>query len=313
MRVLMSGGHGLIGGALTRRLLDDGHRVVHLVRPSGPSARPSGPSTTSYQEVVGWDPPNGTIDREALERCGPIGAAVNLAGAGIGDRRWTPARRRLIMASRCDSTRLLAGVLASLAPGPSVLVSGSAIGVYGDRGDEQLTEDSGPGAGFLAGVCQAWESASAPAEDAGIRVVRLRTGVVLAPGGGALARMLPPFRLGLGARLGTGRQYVSWITLEDEVEAIVRAIGDARLSGPLNGTAPQPVTNSELTRALGRALNRPAVLALPRPLLAAVLGRDLAGELLLASQRVLPAGLQSVGHRFIHPDIDSALDWVLAA
>ncbi|HUZ09729.1 MAG TPA: TIGR01777 family oxidoreductase [Acidimicrobiales bacterium] len=306
MNVLMSGGHGLIGGALTRRLRDDGHRVVHLVRPTGPPASPAA-------DAVAWDPPNGRVDHGALERSGPIDAAVNLAGAGIGDRRWTPARRRLITASRRDPTRLLAEVLANLAPKPSVLVSGSAIGIYGDRGDEPLTEESGAGSGFLADVCQAWESASGPASDAGIRVVRLRTGVVLAPVGGILARLLPPFRLGLGARLGTGRQYVSWVTLEDHVEVVVRALGDARLSGPLNATAPRPVTNAELTRALGRALGRPARLALPRPVLVAALGRDLADELLLASQRALPARLETLGHRFVHPDIDSALTSVLAA
>ena len=306
MNVVMGGAHGLIGRALAGRLRNDGHRVIRLVRPAGHTA-PSDP------DAVSWDPANGRIDRDALERSGPVDAAVNLAGAGIGDRRWTPARRRLIAASRRDSTRLLADALVDLSPRPAVLVSGSAVGIYGDRGDEELTEESGPGSGFLPDVCRAWEAAAVPAADAGIRVVWLRTGLVLAPAGGILTRLLPPFRLGLGARLGTGRQYVSWITLDDEVEAVVRILDDDRLSGPVNATAPGPVTNAELTRALGRALHRPAGLAVPRAALTAVLGRDMADELLLASQRVRPAKLEAVGHLFAHPDIGSALAAVLAA
>ena len=306
MNVVMGGAHGLIGRALAGRLRNDGHRVIRLVRPAGHAAPPD-------PDAVSWDPANGRIDRDALERSGPVHAAVNLAGAGIGDRRWTPARRRLIAASRRDSTRLLADALVDLSPRPAVLVSGSAVGIYGDRGDEELTEESGPGSGFLPDVCRDWEAAAVPAADAGIRVVWLRTGLVLAPAGGILTRLLPPFRLGLGARLGTGRQYVSWITLDDEVEAVVRILDDDRLSGPVNATAPGPVTNAELTRALGRALHRPAGLAVPRAALTAVLGRDMADELLLASQRVRPAKLEAVGHRFAHPDIGSALAAVLAA
>jgi len=234
-----------------------------------------------------------------------------MAGAGIGDHRWTDARRQEIMASRVGPTRLLAGIAAHLDPVPGVLVSASAIGYYGDRGDEILTEESAPGEGFLADVCRAWEDATAPAGD-WMRVVHLRTGVVLSALGGALAKQLPLFRLGLGGRLGSGRQYTSWITLDDEVSAIRRALEDDRLTGPLNATAPNPVTNAELTRALGRALHRPTLLTVPRPALAVVLGGEMSRELLLGGQRVHPARLIALGHTFAHPDIDSALDAVLA-
>jgi hypothetical protein len=232
---------------------------------------------------------------------------VHLAGAGIGDRRWSEVRRREIMGSRVAGTTEVARALVALDPRPAVLVSASAVGFYGDRGDEVLTEASGPGTGFLAEVCQAWEAASEAASAAGVRVVTLRSGVVLAKQGGGLAKQLPLFRLGLGGRLGSGRQYLSWITLDDEVAVIRRAIEDASLSGPLNATAPEPVTNAEFTRALGRALRRPAVVWVPGPALELALGAGIARELLLAGQRAMPVALAAIGHRFGHPQIGGAL------
>lgn len=307
MRVLVSGAHGMIGSAVVARLAAEGHAVVTLERP-GSERRPV-PGTTGS---VRWDPPADTLDRTALADGGRIDAVVHLAGAGIGDRRWSAARRQELVASRVGSTSLLATELASAATPPDVLVSASAVGFYGDRGDEELTEDDPPGDGFLADLCRRWEDATAPAAEAGIRVVTLRSGIVLSPTGGALARQLPLFRLGLGGRLGDGHQWVSWITLTDEVGAVVRAITDPGLRGPVNAAAPQPVTNAELTRAIARAVHRPAVLWVPRAALALALGGQLADEMLLASQRVRPARLTAVGHRFEHPEVNSALAAILA-
>lgn len=308
MNVLISGSHGLIGSALAGSLIAEGHGVVRLVR-EAPAARARAGGDRPAE--VPWNPSQGTLDQEALDRHGPYAAVVHLAGAGIGDRRWTDARRKEIMASRVGPTRLLAEIAAHLHPVPGVLVSASAVGYYGDRGDEILTEESAPGEGFLADVCRAWEDATAQAGDS-MRVVHLRTGVVLTSRGGALAKQLPLFRLGLGGRVGSGRQYMSWITLDDEVSVIRRALEDDRLTGPLDATAPTPVTNAEFTRALGRALHRPALFTVPRPALAAVLGGEMSRELLLAGQRVQPARLIALGHTFAHPGIDGALDSVLA-
>ncbi len=305
MNILLSGAGGLIGRAFADQAASRGDQVVPLVRPESAAADRPGPS-------VAWDVAAGTVDRAALDRLGPFDAVVHLAGAGIGDRRWTATRRREIRDSRVRSTRLLATVLPSLDQPPRVLVSASAVGYYGDRGAEWLTEESGAGAGFLADVCRAWE-AEAEAIDGRLRVVRLRSGIVLTDRGGALARQLPLFRLGLGGRLGTGRQYVSWITLDDHLAVVRRAIDDDRLAGPVNATAPVPVTNAELTAALGRALKRPAIAPAPRPALRLALGRQLADELLLAGQRAVPAQLTAVGHSFAHPDIDTALGSLFAA
>jgi len=295
VRVLLSGSSGLIGRALTRSLTADDHVVVPLARAGG------------SPESVPWDPGGAGLDHAALADRGPYDAVVHLAGAGIGDRRWSEVRRREIMGSRVAGTTEVARALVALDPRPAVLVSASAVGFYGDRGDEVLTEASGPGTGFLAEVCQAWEAASEAASAAGVRVVTLRSGVVLAKQGGGLAKQLPLFRLGLGGRLGSGRQYLSWITLDDEVAVIRRAIEDASLSGPLNATAPEPVTNAEFTRALGRALRRPAVVWVPGPALELALGAGIARELLLAGQRAMPVALAAIGHRFGHPQIGGAL------
>ena len=297
MRVVVSGSSGLIGRALVEALRDRGDEVTPLVRRS-PAA---GEAT--------WDPPTGSIDAGALDGAD---ALVHLAGAGIGDRRWTPERRREILASRVESTSLLSRTLAGLAHPPAVLVSASAVGYYGDRGAEELTEDSTAGTGFLADVCRAWEDATAPAADAGLRVVRLRSGVVLSPRGGALARQLPLFRLGVGGRLGTGRQWLSWISLPDEVGAVLHTLAEPSLRGPVNATAPGPVTNRDFTAALGRALHRPTVMAVPGVALRIALGPALAAEMVLAGQRVLPARLTASGFRFAHARLDEALAALLA-
>lgn len=307
MRVLLTGAHGLIGSALLAQLGADGHQVVTLDRPSSERRSPGNRAGS-----VAWDPKAGTLDRRELGAQGPFEAVVHLAGAGIGDRRWSSARRAEILDSRIAASSLLAETLASSSPRPGVLVSASAVGFYGDRGQEVLTEESAAGRGFLAEVCREWESAVQPAAEAGIRVVTIRSGIVLSPSGGILARLLPLFRLGLGARLGDGRQYVSWITLPDEIAGIRRAIDESALEGPVNLVAPDPVTNAVFTQAVARAVRRPAVLRVPRAALALALGADMADELLLASQRVLPSRLTSVGHVFAHPELDGALSAVLS-
>ena len=295
MRVLVSGSRGLIGSALVSSLRAGGHDVRRLVR---------GEATG---DDVAWDPGGGTIDRAALE--GTEGV-VHLAGEGIGAKRWTRAQKREIRDSRVEGTRLLAEALAGLEPRPEVLVSGSAVGVYGDRGDEVLTEDSTLGDSFLAGVCKEWEAATAPVAEAGIRVVNIRSGIVLSPAGGALKKQLPLFKLGLGGNLGSGWQYMSWISIDDEVGAIGHALATPSLRGPVNLTAPEPVRNAQFTSTLGRVLARPSVLPVPRLALAVVLGRELAAEM-LGSQRVLPIRLEASGYAFHHPELEPALRHVL--
>jgi hypothetical protein len=297
MRVIVSGASGLVGSSLTAALRARGDEVTALVR------------RTPLAGEARWDPAVGSIDAGALEGAD---ALVHLAGTGIGDKRWSARRRQEILSSRVESTSLLMRAVTGLSRPPKTMVSASAVGFYGDRGDEELTEDSGPGTGFLADVCRAWEDATEPAAHAGVRVVRLRSGVVLSAHGGALARQLPLFRLGVGGRLGSGRQWLSWISLRDEVGAILGALDEPALRGPVNATAPTPVTNRDFTRALGRALHRPAVLAVPAVALRVALGPDLASELVLAGQRVVPTSLMATGFRFAHPDVDAALAAVLA-
>ena len=298
MRVVVTGSSGLIGRALVAALRERGDTVTLLVR-----HEPQDPSESQ------WDPVAGSIDPAAIVGAG---AVVHLAGAGIADRRWSAQRKAEILGSRVRSTDLVARAVATSAPG-SVLVSGSAIGIYGNRGDEVLDERSETGHGFLADVCRAWEAAAEPAASAGARVVLLRTGVVLSPSGGALGRQLPLFRLGLGGRLGDGSQWLSWISLADEVGAILHAIDEPALSGPVDATAPNPVTNGTFTSALAAAVHRPALLAVPRAALRLALGPELADEALLASQRVLPGRLATTGYRFVAPDITTALTTLLAA
>jgi uncharacterized protein (TIGR01777 family) len=290
--VAVTGSHGLIGSALVERLTRDGDKVIRLVRRA-----PSAP------DEVSWDPEAGTIDGPSLEG---VDAVVHLAGEGVGERRWNREQKARILDSRVRGTDTLVSALASLADKPAVLVSGSAIGFYGDRGDELLTEDSRPGEGFLTDVVLAWEAAAAPAADAGIRVVCARTGVVLSRRAAVLKRQLPLFRMGLGGRIGSGRFWMSWVSIDDEVGALLHCIREPALSGPVNIVAPNAVTNAEFTKALGRAVHRPTVLVVPRFGLNLMLGRELADNL-LASQRIAPTKLEASGYRFVHPTIEGAL------
>ncbi len=313
MRVLVAGSSGLIGTALVERLAEGGHSVTRLVR----NTDSRGDLSTSAGSAGGvgaipWDPAVGLLDLDTLAGAGPFDAVVNLAGAGIGDRRWSRDRKQTILGSRTSSTRLLATSLAALERPPSTLVNGSAVGFYGDRGSEELTEDSGSGSGFLTAVCRAWEAASEPAREAGIRTVLLRSGIVLTARGGALARQLPLFRLGLGGRLGRGDQYRSWITLDDEVGAILHCLEDDGLRGPVNATAPHPATDAELAKVLGDVLGRPAVLAVPGFALRIALGSEMATELLLSGQRALPRAMSTRGFRFSHETIAGAVRWAVA-
>jgi uncharacterized protein len=297
VKIAVTGSRGLIGSALIPSLGAAGHDVVRIVRGRAGAGE------------IGWDPPNHVIEAEKLSG---VEAVVHLAGAGVADRRWSPAYKREILSSRVDGTTTLAQALSEMAVRPAVMVSASAVGYYGSRGDEVLTEDSGPGTGFLAGVCAQWESSTAAAVAAGVRVVTLRTGVVLSAAGGALRTQLPPFRLGGGARLGSGTQQFSWISRRDAVAAITSLLIDDAMAGPVNLTSPQPVTNAAFTRALGRALHRPAVLAVPSPLLRLALGREMAEEFLLTSQRVMPARLLAAGFTFADAALPDALMTALA-
>jgi uncharacterized protein (TIGR01777 family) len=292
MKLAVTGSRGLLGSALVPALEAAGHTVVRLVRGSAMNGE------------VRWDPAAGVLDTTLLVG---VDGAVNLAGEGIADKRWTQEQKQRILDSRVRSTELLARGLAALDPKPSVLVSGSAIGFYGDRGDEELTEESVSGDGFLADLVRRWEAATAPAEAAGVRVAHIRTGIVLSARGGALKKQLPLFKLGLGGRLGSGRQYQSWIAIDDEIGAILHALSTDRISGPVNLTAPMPVTNREFTATLGRVLGRPTLLPVPRFALSLALGGQLATEVLLASQRVLPATLGATGYQFKHPGLEAAL------
>jgi hypothetical protein len=297
VRIAISGSSGFVGGAFSQDAASRGDRVVRLSR--------IGTATDS----AGWDPATGTVDARAL---GSVDAVVHLAGENVAAGRWTKARKAAIHESRGPATERLCRSLASLGSRPTVLVSASAVGYYGDRGDEELDEASPPGTGFLADVVRAWEAATAPARDAGIRVVCLRIGIVLHPRGGALQRMLLPFRLGLGGRLGSGQQWMSWITLPDLVAAIRFAIATPTLAGAVNAVAPAPVTNREFTATLARRLHRPAFLPAPRLGLRLLFG-ELADEGLLASQRAFPRQLQRSGFAFTAPTLDEALRLVPAA
>jgi uncharacterized protein len=297
--VVLSGASGMLGAALQRSLTAGKRQTIQLIRRS-PTA----------QGHVRWDPTSDQplADPSLLEG---IGAAIHLSGASVAGHRWTQAYRREMTASRVDSTRRLATALARLRQPPASLLVASAIGIYGDRGDVVLDESSTPGSGFLAGLCRQWEAAAEPAVQAGIRVVHLRFGVVLGRGKGALQQMLPAFRVGLGARLGSGRQWMSWISLEDAVNAVTFLLERQDLAGVVNVTGPNPVTNSEFTRALGRQLGKPAFLAVPAFAARLIFGQ-MADEALLASARVKPAKLIDAGFPFSTPEIDGALQAALA-
>ena len=297
MNVAFSGASGLIGAALIASLEAGGHRAIPLVRRA---PRPG-------EDALRWDPASG-----AITPAGPsvADAVVHLAGDSIMGLRWTAEKKRRIRESRTIATRLLVQTLTRLAKPPAVLVCASGVGYYGSRGDEVLSEESRPGTGFLADLAREWEAATATAIAQGIRVVNLRLGVVLSAHGGALAKMLTPFRLGLGGVIGDGTQWMSWIALDDVIGAIRHAITTDALRGPLNLVAPGPVTNVEFTRTLGRALGRPTLVPLPAFAARLAMGQ-MADELLLASQRVVPARLQASGYRFRYPTLEDALRAVL--
>jgi hypothetical protein len=297
VKILISGSTGLIGSSLIPHLSRQGHGIVRLVR------RP----TRHDAAEVHWNPSQGTIDVSGLEG---MDAIVHLAGENIGNARWTARKKARILHSRVEGTRLLVNSLTRLAHPPKVLVSASAVGYYGSRGGEVLDEDSPPGSGFLPRVCREWEAATSPAAKKGIRVVNLRMAPVLTNRAGILPRMLTPFRLGLGARLGNGRQYMSWISVDDLIAVFDHVLRIESLRGPLNAASPCPVTNREFTQTLARVLRRTAFLSVPAPAVRLLLG-EMADELLLASQRVQPSRLKASGYRFHHPDLESALRHLL--
>jgi uncharacterized protein len=293
MKVAVTGASGLIGSALAATLRQGGDQVVALVRRTPASA-----------DEIAWDPmaEHGAVPPGALDG---VGAVVHLAGAGVADHRWTQSYKEEIRASRVGGTHALAGLLAAMDHPPAVLLSGSAIGWYGDTGGRQVDESSPSGHGFLPSVVQDWEAATDAAREAGVRVVCLRSGIVISRHGGVLARLLTPFRLGLGARLGSGTQFMSWVTLADWIRAAQFLIGHPELSGPVNITTPNPVTNAAFTAALAGVLHRPARLAIPSPVLSAALGGVTSD--LLSSARVLPRRLLGAGFTFTHPDMAGAL------
>jgi uncharacterized protein (TIGR01777 family) len=292
MKILITGASGLIGRALSSTLKANGHTIVSAVR-----------REPRRNDEVQWDPKSGTMSASAFDG---VDAVIHLAGAGIGDKRWTNDYKMEILESRTNGTALLAKTMAGLANKPQVFISGSAIGIYGARADEELSESASIGSGFLADVCRDWEDAAAPASQAGIRTVFIRTGIVLSPDGGALKKQLPLFKLGLGGKFGNGKQWQSWISITDEVNAIVHLLTSS-LSGPVNLTAPAPVTNSEFTRVLSKVVSRPAILPIPSFGPKLLLGGELADALLFTGQRVTPNALLADGFVFSHPTLDTAL------
>jgi uncharacterized protein (TIGR01777 family) len=297
MHVAVTGSTGFIGEALVSALHADGHTVTRIVR------RPP-----QHAGELRWDIDRGEIDADGLRG---VDAVVHLAGEGIAERRWTDAQKQRILRSRTEGTRLIADAVAGVEDGPRVLVCASGINFYGDRGDEVLTEDSGPGEGFLTKVVMRWEGAAAPARDAGVRVVHTRFGIVQSAEGGALGRMLPLFKLGLGGRLGTGRQYWSWVSREDVVGIVSHALVTPELVGPVNVVAPNPVTNAEYARTLAKVLGRPAVLPIPKLGPAVLFGWELTTELLFASERIIPERVLASGYEFVHTNLEQCLRDVL--
>lgn len=295
MKIAITGASGFIGRALVEALETRGDTVITFVR-----------SDVAQQNSVRWSPSNETVNREDLARVGTIDAVVHLAGAGIADKRWTASRKQEILESRVKGTSLIASIVTELATAPRVVLSGSAIGIYGSRGDEVLTETSARGEGFLADVCNAWELASQSIASSDTALTLLRTGIVMGASGGALKKQLPLFRAGLGGRLGSGKQFLSPISLRDHIRAMLFLI-DQPVNGAVNLVAPTPLTNHDFTAALGRAVHRPAVAIVPKPALAVALGSELVTEALLASQRVTPNVLVASGFEFLDPDIDQIL------
>lgn len=303
MKILITGSSGLVGTALTQELLGSGHTVCRLVRPGTAAATNRSPQGFD----VNWNPASGELGGAAVG----ADAVVNLAGASIANGRWTTQRKQLLRTSRTETTRALVTALAKMAARPRVFISASAIGYYGNRGDETLTEASQPGNGFLSGIAKEWEAEAMKAEALGIRVVLARFGVVLARHGGALSQMMRPFQFGIGGKIAGGRQWMSWITLDDAVAILRLMLENEHIRGPLNVVSPEPVTNAEFTKTLAAALHRPALFPAPAFALRLVLG-EMADALLLSSQRVLPAQLQKLNYAFRHPDLQSALQTVFA-
>ena len=298
MKVLVSGASGLVGSALVPALEAEGHEVWRLVRRSAGARE------------ISWDPEAGQLDVGALAAAG-VDVVINLAGESVGTGKWDAEKKRRIRESRVKGTRLLAEALAGLEKPPATFLAASAIGYYGNRGDEVLTEYSRPGTGFLAEVCRQWEAAASPAAQVGIRVVNLRVGVVFAPEGGVLAQLLPPFRIGFGGPLGSGKQWFSWITIDDLIGAILHALRTPAVQGPVNLVAPGPVTNADLARTLGRVLSRSAFFPVPAFVLRLILGSEKADETALSSERIEPKRLEKTGYRFQHAELEPALRHVL--
>lgn len=296
-RIAVTGTSGLIGRHLKNHLTAAGHEVEPMVRR---------PAAAGSNEIP-WHPDTGQIHSAALEG---VDAIVHLAGENVAGGRWTVEQKHRLRASRIEGTRLLCNTLARLKQPPAVLLCASATGIYGSRGDEAMTEQSPPGRGFLAEVCVEWEAETAPARDAGIRVVNLRIGVVLSAEGGALAKMLTPFKMGLGGVIGSGRQYISWIAIDDLIAVIDHLLFDSDLAGPVNAVSPHPVTNRELVKTLGAILHRPTLCWMPATAVRLAFG-EMADEMLLASNRVVPARLQAEGFEFAHPRLDGALRHLL--
>lgn len=295
--IAITGASGLIGTALAHHLAAQGHRVVRFTRQSSHGA-----------DSIAWNPKTGSIEADKLRG---VDVVVHLAGAGIGDKRWTTDYKREILESRTKSTALLSSTLADLSDGPKILLSGSAIGIYGESETATFTEESPHGQGFLADVCVEWEAATAPAEQAGVRVAHLRTGIVLSRKGGALKKLLPLFKLGAGGRMGSGRQWQSWISIDDEIAAIEHLI-TSNVKGAVNLTAPNPVTQAEFTKTLAKVLKRPSFVPVPTFGPKLLLGGELADALLFTGQKVLPTVLERDGFRFAHSDLESALRHLLA-
>jgi uncharacterized protein len=298
MRILVSGSTGFVGTALIPRLESEGHEVVRLVRPATRSV-----SGIAASKTIAWDPSANSFDAAQAEGAD---ALVHLAGASIADGRWNAVRKTLLRTSRIDATRHLITALSGLQRPPGVMVSASAIGYYGNRGDEELTESSAPGSDFLAKLCVEWESEVVRATQIGARAVMLRFGIILAGNGGALPRMALPFKLGVGGKLGSGRQWMSWLTLGEAVNMILFALTSSALAGPANAVAPAPVRNTDFTRAIAKVLHRPALFPAPGFALRLALG-EMAGPLLLASQLVVPSKLAACGYKFLQTDLNLAL------
>ncbi len=297
MKIVITGSTGMVGSMLVPFLEGHDHQVIRLRR---------GISDKGTADAV-WDPADGVLPTSAVQG---VDGVVHLSGAGIADRRWTGARKRVLRDSRVKTTRLLCETLTGLSPPPRVIVVASAVGFYGNRSDDVLDESDGPGHGFLAELARDWELAADPARECGIRVIHLRTGIVLSPTGGALGKMLPAFKLGLGGMLGSGRQYMSWIALDDLLGVVWQCLADERLQGPVNAVSPGPVTNREFTKMLGRVLRRPTVFPVPAPAIRLLFG-EMGDEALLSSTRVTPVKLETSGFMFRYPELEGALRHVL--